>query len=183
VSVPEGEITTARHLLDRYARGDRDFESAKLGEADLHNAILRGANLSEALLSEAILTRTDLRGADLSWADLSGADLRGADLRGAILTRADLAGADLRHANLLRADLSLAALDGARLGGTIASDGSVYPADGAPDREPDEATERDDRQAAIAEIRQELHAARERVATLEAKLAALDAGDRATAGS
>ncbi|MGD1901472.1 MAG: pentapeptide repeat-containing protein [Geitlerinemataceae cyanobacterium] len=163
MSVPEREVTTARDLLDRYVRGDRDFEAAKLSEADLHNAILRGANLSEALLSEALLTRTDLRGADLSWADLSAANLGGADLRGAILTRADLSGADLRHANLLRADLSLAQLGGARLGGAIAPDGSVYPEAEREDAVTDE----------VAVLRQALGEARERVAALEAQLKAL----------
>jgi Pentapeptide repeats (8 copies) len=174
VSVPTGEITTAQHLIDGYAQGDRDFEGAKLSEADLHNAILRGVNLSEALLDQAVLTRTDLRGADLSWADLSGANLNGADLRGAILTRADLSGADLRHTNLLHADLSLATLEGAQWAGAIAPDGSVYPAtedmQAAAVRSP--ASPPPDRDA--AKLRQELAKAREQVAALESQLQALN---------
>ena len=167
MSVPEGEITTVRDLLDRYGLGDRDFASAKLSEADLHNAILRGANLSEALLSEAVLTRADLRGVDLSWADLTGADLTGADLRGAILTRADLSGADLRHANFLRADLSLTVLDGAQLDGSIAPDGSVAPEAG--NESMGEASD-DDRDGRIAALQQELVKARERVVAVETQL-------------
>ena len=162
MSVPEGEITTVRDLLDRYGLGDRDFASAKLSEADLHNAILRGANLSEALLSEAVLTRADLRGVDLSWADLTGADLRGA-----ILTRADLSGADLRHANFLRADLSLTVLDGAQLDGSIAPDGSVAPEAG--NESMGEASD-DDRDGRIAALQQELVKARERVVAVETQL-------------
>ena len=171
VSVPTGEITTAQHLIDGYAHGDRDFEAAKLSEADLHNAILRGVNLSEALLDQAVLTRTDLRGADLSWADLSGANLGGADLRGAILTRADLSGADLRHTNLLHADLTLANLEGVQWDGAIAPDGSVYPttesvvpvaivtSQASTSSDPD-----------LETLRRELAKARERVALLESQL-------------
>ncbi len=175
VSVPAGEITTAQHLIDGYAHGDRDFEAAKLSEADLHNAILRGVNLSEALLDRAVLTRTDLRGADLSWADLSGANLGSADLRGAILTRADLSGADLRHANLLRADLSLATLDGVQWAGAIAPDGSVYP--GAESAEPPMATTVQASTGGdhdVEMLRRELANARERVALLESQLQQLN---------
>ncbi len=175
VSVPAGEITTAQHLIDGYAHGDRDFEGAKLSEADLHNAILRGVNLSEALLDRALLTRTDLRGADLSWADLSGANLGGADLRGAILTRADLSGADLRHANLLRADVSLATLDGVQWAGAIAPDGSVYPALEATNvtvSATSEGLTSGDRDAET--LRRELAKARKQVALLESQLQQLN---------
>jgi len=173
VSVPEGEITTAQDLLERYFHGDREFECAKLSEVDLHNAILHGANLSEALLDHAVLTRVDLRGADLSWADLSEAQLAGADLRGAILTRADLSGADLRHANLLHADLTLATLDGVRWAGAIAPDGSVYPAsddptDGDVMPPPPPRTPGNDR--TVEMVRRELAQARARVAVLESQL-------------
>lgn len=175
VSVPEGEITTAQDLLERYSRGDREFECAKLSEVDLHNAILHGANLSEALLDHAVLTRVDLRGADLSWADLSEAQLAGADLRGAILTRADLSGADLRHANLLHADLTLATLEGVLWAGAIAPDGSVYPAsDVSTDSEamPIAAEPTPESDRTVEMVRRELAQARARVTLLESQLQA-----------
>ena len=74
-----------KELLDRYAKGERDFREA----------YLRGAYLQEANLQEA-----NLRGAYLRGADLQGANLRGADLRGANLQGAYLQGANLRWANL-----------------------------------------------------------------------------------
>jgi hypothetical protein len=174
VSVPEGEITTVQHLLERYAHGDREFECAKLSGVDLHNAILHGANLSEALLDQAVLTRADLRGADLSWADLSETRLGGADLRGAILTRADLSGADLRHANLLHADLTLANLEGVQWAGAIAPDGSVYPTTDGDDipATPEPAPGGD---RAVEILRRELAEARARVTFLEAQLRQRDA--------
>lgn len=115
-------IESAIELLQQYGAGEREFDRARLGEADLHGAILHGIDLSEAMLNDANLSQADLRGADLSWTDLSGANLEGTDLRGAILTRADLSNANLKRANLRKADLSLANLTDADLTDAILPD-------------------------------------------------------------
>ena len=82
-------VSSARELLARYAKGDREFHWGLLGHSDLNGVTLRNADLGG----------TDLRGADLRGADLRGADLRGADLRGAQLDGTDLRGARLPHWN------------------------------------------------------------------------------------
>jgi hypothetical protein len=48
---------TVKELLERYAKGERDFFKADLCRADLRRANLRGADLC----------RADLRGADLDY--------------------------------------------------------------------------------------------------------------------
>ena len=79
-----------KELLDRYAKGERDFREAYLQGANLLWACLQGANLQGANLQQV----------NLRWANLQGANLRGADLRGADLRWANLRGANLQGANL-----------------------------------------------------------------------------------
>ena len=75
-----------------------NLDHAKLGTADLRNAVLAGASLWSADLHEADLRQANLRGAKLDHADLRGANLSRADLRDASLWGAHLEAADLRGA-------------------------------------------------------------------------------------
>ena len=93
---------TNQELMERYAKGERNFRRADLSEADLSGANLTGANLSWADLtgtdlSKANLSKADLSKADLSWADLSKANLSKADLYGAVLCDANLDGARITY--------------------------------------------------------------------------------------
>lgn len=124
MTLPSHAALTKAELLDRYAKGDRNFEQSHLHDIDMQGVLLHGIDLSES-----ILTHINFSGADLGWADLSRANLEKVDLRGAILTRADLSHANLRGANLLKADLSLAQLDHTKLSCTIMPDGSVHQGD------------------------------------------------------
>jgi uncharacterized protein YjbI with pentapeptide repeats len=121
MTLPSHAALTKAELLDRYAKGDRNFEQSHLHDSDMQGVSLHGIDLSES-----ILTHINFSGADFGWADLSSANLEKVDLRGAILTRADLSHANLRGANLLKADLTLAKLDHAKLSGTIMPDGSKH---------------------------------------------------------
>jgi hypothetical protein len=110
----------ATELLERYEKGERNFEDANLRRADLwcadlEGADLEGADLEGADLRCADLRRANLRRADLCCADLRRADLWCADLEGADLEGAYLEGADLRCADLEGADLEGADLEGADL--------------------------------------------------------------------
>jgi uncharacterized protein YjbI with pentapeptide repeats len=121
----------ADELLERYARGERDFRGVELiGDkylegADLSNANLSGANLRGAFLDSADLRCSNLSGANLSHANLCNADLSrishlynltqnnleytnmdGADLNEAYLRGANLRGASLRDVNMSNAYLS-----------------------------------------------------------------------------
>jgi uncharacterized protein YjbI with pentapeptide repeats len=125
--VPPG---SAEDLLKRYAVGERDFQGARLPEAQLENANLAGISLMHAYLGGCTLCGSNLRGSnlrfaylgntDLSPASLSHADLRDADLSGAelpfaSLRNANLDGASLFSASLARACLACASLQGASL--------------------------------------------------------------------
>lgn len=126
MTLPSHAALTKAELLDRYAKGDRNFEQSHLHDIDMQGVSLHGIDLSESILTHINFSGADLRGADFGWADLSSANLEKVDLRGAILTRADLSRANLRGANLLKADLTLAKLDHAKLSGTIMPDGSMH---------------------------------------------------------
>ncbi|MDX2255484.1 MAG: pentapeptide repeat-containing protein [Pseudanabaenaceae cyanobacterium bins.39] len=125
MTFPAHAALTAKELIDRYHKGDRNFEQTHLHDSHLQGACLHGIDLSESILDHVDFKGADLRGADLAWSDLSYANLQGADLRGAILTRADLSYANLQGANLLKADLSLANLNHANLSGATMPDGTI----------------------------------------------------------
>ncbi len=121
------EATTslgAPELLERYARGQRDFCKLDLQDLVLGGANLEGSNfsgtdfggadLSDANLSDTDLQEADLEGAFLCRVNLRGADLRRADLQGADLTGADLTDADIRNSNFIGARLEKAILTGTR---------------------------------------------------------------------
>lgn len=126
MTVPHHAALTKSELLDRYAKGDRNFEQTNFHDRDMQGIRLHGIDLSESILTHVNFSGADLRGADLAWADLSRANLEKADLRGAILTRADLSHANLKGANLLKADISLTNLEHTKLSGAVMPDGSIH---------------------------------------------------------
>ena len=95
-----------RELLDRYARGERDFAEVDLDadpKCDLAGVCLDGADLSRAFII-ASFRGASLRGArfheaNVKTCDFRGADLRDADFRGAALCSAAFEGAKLDGAN------------------------------------------------------------------------------------
>jgi uncharacterized protein YjbI with pentapeptide repeats len=97
-------INSAAKIMEEYAVGNRDFEKAELGAADLQSLDLKGSNFSYADLSTANLSDANLRGCDLSFADLSEANLQNADLRGAMLFSANFRQANLQGTHLEKAD-------------------------------------------------------------------------------
>jgi Pentapeptide repeats (8 copies) len=105
----------AQDLLQRYARGQRDFSHADLQSADLSHQNLSGISLAQANLS----------GANLAVTDLHAANLRQAILKGANLTGANLTAANLRRTNFIDAVLDTACLESAATLGAILPDGTV----------------------------------------------------------
>ncbi len=121
---------SAKQLLTRYAKGERDFRRANLIDAKLIGAKLIDAKLIDADLSGADLSGVNLRdanliGVNLDRANLSGANLRNTDLDCANLSGANLRGADLDLAKLINAKLIGANLDRANLRGTNLSDAAL----------------------------------------------------------
>ena len=101
-------------LKERHFEG-ANFNSAKLGKADLRKAQLQGASLDGAQLQGASLDEAQLQGASLDGAQLQGASLEKAQLQGARLSGAQLQGASFDKAKLQGASLEQAALQGASL--------------------------------------------------------------------
>jgi uncharacterized protein YjbI with pentapeptide repeats len=112
-------------LLERYAKGERDFRGAELRGADLRGVNLREVDLSVAKLSTANLMGADLMGADLIYTDLSDADLSNADLSFTDLTGANMSGAKLHNADLSMSTCPLAILTDATLNSANFSDADV----------------------------------------------------------
>ncbi len=123
-----GKTYTSAELLAAYARGERDFRSAKLVAADLRGANLTGANLTGATLTNANLTNANLNGANLTDANVQGGFLMRSRLS-ATLVRANLAGTNVTRANLTSADLTGANLNGADLTGATLTDANLNGAD------------------------------------------------------
>jgi uncharacterized protein YjbI with pentapeptide repeats len=78
--------------------GDRKYDFP----ANLEGAKLGGADLRDALMKQAKLSHVDLSGANLDRADLRQADLCNANLRGATSAQALFEGASLREVRNLR---------------------------------------------------------------------------------
>lgn len=124
----------ASELLERYAKGERDFRGADLlgavlKEVELPEANLGGADLGGANLSGGVLRRTNLAHANLTHANLTGANLDHANLTGAQLIQADLCVANLCVANLVNANLAGANLEGANLRGANLEDANLSASD------------------------------------------------------
>jgi 2-iminobutanoate/2-iminopropanoate deaminase len=97
----------AEELLERYAAGNRNFNSV-----NLRGVNLKGANLSRIDLTEADLTGADLNDSNLSKARLQSTKLNRASLMGANLSQATLYNANFSNANLDNANFSGAVLNG-----------------------------------------------------------------------
>lgn len=135
VKISTGDYMEAEEILEKYAGGQRKFQSinlrgvelkgADLKEIDFYNSNLTGSDLSEvdltkARINSAYFNRACLINANLgliegSSVNLSWADISGANLSGANLSSANLSNANLDKANLSRANLSNANLGGASL--------------------------------------------------------------------
>ncbi|AFY58553.1 putative low-complexity protein [Rivularia sp. PCC 7116] len=123
------EEITAKELLGRYQKGERDFRRIKLKNSE-H---LSSVNLEEIDFRHACLYIANFRAADsgnanfieeciLYSSDFTGADFRGANLQGtefsdAILNAANFSGADLQGAKFDCADAEAANFTGANLEG------------------------------------------------------------------
>jgi len=101
-----------------------ELDDAYLGgisapSARFSNASLAGANLEDAVLRGAVLDETVLHRAIARNADFTGASLVKTNFSGADLTGAKLGGADVRHATFARAQLAGATLTGAKVAGLV----------------------------------------------------------------
>jgi uncharacterized protein YjbI with pentapeptide repeats len=110
-------LRTFPELLERYARGERNFAGSELDEGygDLSGVCLdaadfsrssiaasfRGASLREVRFIEANVKTCDFRDADLCGADFTGAGLCATAFSGAKLDRAKFAGA-FAHSQTLK---------------------------------------------------------------------------------
>ena len=107
---------SAEELLERYAAGERDFQTADLQwailqDADLEYSDLQRANLQGANLQRAGFQQADLKRANLQQADFQRANLQGADLQMANLHNTNLTGAELGWGAIGRTDFASATLD------------------------------------------------------------------------
>lgn len=106
-----GAIFNNSHLTGK------DFNFAKLDNADFSNSILNGTNMNFASMQNANFSNSSLAGANMNFADLRYAKLANTGLNGANLNFADLKYADLRYAVLDGANLNFVNLDGANMTG------------------------------------------------------------------
>ncbi|WP_017303673.1 pentapeptide repeat-containing protein [Spirulina subsalsa] len=98
----EIHITDVGEILQRYAKGGRNFRNANLPGAELAGLCLKNANFIGANLRYANLQGANLEGVKFMAADLTGANFQGANLR-----KAKLMGALIDGVNFKGADLSL----------------------------------------------------------------------------
>ena len=95
---------TIGELLERYARGERDFVDINLPhKTDLTGINLSGANLKGAKLNHSNFTGANLEGTDLSYAWINDVFFTGANLEGANISWAYASGAKFRNASLRNA--------------------------------------------------------------------------------
>lgn len=101
-------------LLDRYAKGERDFTHAELDEDpdyNLEGVVLDGVDLSHSYIV-AIFRNASFRGAKLTQANLKTCDFSGADLRGANFSDSALCSATFDGANMEGANFAGASIHG-----------------------------------------------------------------------
>lgn len=95
---------TVEDLVERYARGERNFIDICLPhKADLTGINLSGANLTGVKFNRSNLTGANLIGTNLSYAWIAGVNFTGANLEGANISWADAMRAIFRNASLLNA--------------------------------------------------------------------------------
>jgi Pentapeptide repeats (8 copies) len=127
------------HIIKQYINGETNFQSLKLNQVHLKNAMLKGVNLSQSDLEQAFLQGINLNDSNLKYtnlnqanleqaslkktnfshANLSQANLQRACLESANLKQANLQKANLKQASLIKASLEGADLRGAKLRGTL----------------------------------------------------------------
>jgi uncharacterized protein YjbI with pentapeptide repeats len=109
--IPMGPAMSFRELLDRYARGERDFAESDLDtdpDNDLSGARLDGIDLSRSFIF-----------ASFRGASLKGARFRMANVKTCDFTGADLSGADFTEAALCATQFGGAQMEGARFEGAF----------------------------------------------------------------
>lgn len=132
------DIEAVNKLLERYSKGERNFNKVQLPGAKIIKANLSSSNFEFAYLAGVNLAITNLGVCNLGaaylgyaylgyaylgysylgYANLSHANLSHADLTNANLTDADLSNANLSHADLSYADLTNAKLENVDISGT-----------------------------------------------------------------
>ena len=140
-SKPKVQLT-ADMVLDKYARGDKNFSQENLSEINLAKKTLslcsfyqgkliginlEGANLYRANFYGANLAQANLQKANLRRAELYKANLKNADLKRSNLRHANLVGANLKDANLCGADLTHAKVNEEQLKSAKTNWATVYP--------------------------------------------------------
>jgi Pentapeptide repeats (8 copies) len=104
--VLETEVMRAEELLERYAAGEREFDSLDIGGGEeLSGANLSGITLTNSFLNEIFMDQIDLSRANLNGTNFAQSSMAGANLRGANLSRANLQYVDLRASDLTDAIL------------------------------------------------------------------------------
>ena len=117
---------TIEELLERYARGEKDFVDISLPhKADLTGINLAGANLKGAKLNRSNLTGANLQGADLSYAWMASVNFTGANLEGANISWAYAISTNSRNASLKNAIGSFNMRYGATYENTIMPKGYI----------------------------------------------------------
>lgn len=126
IEIMELAKITIEDLLQRYARGEREFRNLLVTtEFDLRGVNLEGADLINTSFAELDMTGTKLARANLSGACLEqtllhDADLSEANLCGAFLNQTEFIGANLSDAYLINAsDIWLANFGRANLTNAI----------------------------------------------------------------
>ncbi|MBF2065232.1 MAG: pentapeptide repeat-containing protein [Calothrix sp. C42_A2020_038] len=107
----------ATELIQRYARGEKNFINVNLRCANLSGADLSETDFSWAKLSLANFSRANLSKTNLTGADASETDFNQANLINSHLVRTNFQLANLQNVCLRGAYLSHVSLDGANLTG------------------------------------------------------------------
>ena len=95
---------TIKELLERYARGERNFIDISLPhKADLTGINLAGANLKGSKFNRSNFTGANLQGSDLSYAWINSVHFTGANLEGANISWAYALSTNFRNASLRNA--------------------------------------------------------------------------------
>ncbi|WP_330202654.1 pentapeptide repeat-containing protein [Cyanobacterium sp. Dongsha4] len=80
----------AQELLERYAKGERDFRGKVFGKLDLRGASLKDIDLRGAILTFSDFSDADLTGANLEYSYLVGANFTNTNLEKALLNNSSL---------------------------------------------------------------------------------------------
>lgn len=109
---------SAIELIERYEKGERDFDKLNLRSVCLINCVLDGASFCEADFTYANLTGSSFQETKCCDALFSQATLHNVNFADANLARTNFRAAQLTHARFFWANLAGAKLHGANLYGT-----------------------------------------------------------------